>query len=264
MDQNDEQGAHMNNVVVTRGCVAIVEAPLPDFLHHPPPGAKSIEPAVLDLARALHRHHPDTLAHSWRMAGLTIFLYVRLLAPGKPRVPLHDLHSAALLHDVGKMSVPDELLSAPRALTDEERRRMRHHAGNGGRMLQSLRGPLRALACSIAITHHEGWNGSGYPAGTAREALPLHCQVAAMMDVFDALASPRAYKPGWSLKRLVDLFTRESGKQFDPRLIARMQPFWTSLYAEHRRLLRFTLAEDPSFSRHAPQSNGALRGGFPR
>ncbi len=230
----------MKNALCATRFAPAGDVALPDYLSKPPPGAKSLEPGVLALARVLQRHHGDTLAHSWRVAGLTIFLYARLLPSAQRKVPLHDLHSAALLHDIGKVGISTELLNAPRALSDEERVTMRDHAGHGGRLLFSLRGPLRALASQVAITHHEGWNGNGYPAGSAGGALPLHCQVAAMMDVFDALASPRAYKPGWSLKRLVGLFSEESGKQFDPRLIARMAPLWTSLHAEHRRLYEQT------------------------
>ncbi|MCO7231468.1 MULTISPECIES: HD-GYP domain-containing protein [unclassified Cobetia] len=230
----------MEDILFATRVVLDGDDPLPGYLALPPPGEKPLEPAVICLLRVLYQHDSDTLAHSWRVAGLAVFLYSKLLPAAKRNVPLSDLHSAALLHDIGKIDISNELLTAPRALSQEERITMRGHASHGGRLLLSLRGPLRALACQVAITHHEAWNGTGYPTGTGGKSLPLYCQVVAMMDVFDALASPRAYKPGWSLVRLVRLFREESGKQFDPRLVARMAPLWRPLHAEHRRLFALT------------------------
>lgn len=214
---------------------------LPDYIKSSPPGLKPLEPAVLTLVMAIYRHDPDTLAHSWRVAGLCVYLYRRLLAEGQRKVPLDDLYSAALLHDIGKVTVPSDLLQAPRSLQAEERTLVQKHAAEGGRMLQSLRGPLKALACSLAVSHHECWNGSGYPVGLPSRLLPLHCRIAGLMDVFDALASPRAYKPGWPLDKLVALFVAQAGKQFDPKLINRLAPYWTSLLQEHGRLMDITL-----------------------
>ncbi len=216
---------------------------LPNYLYQPPYGVATLAPEALDLLERLYRHDADTLAHSWRVAGLSVSLYARLLDPQARSLSLQALHHAALLHDIGKLSIPRELLQAPRALIPEERCLMQCHASEGGLLLDTLGEPLRTLSIEIAVGHHECWDGSGYPGQIMTKALPLHCRVVGLMDVFDALASPRAYKAGWPLDRLIALFVAQAGRQFDPQLIGRLSPLWKELLAVHHQLLDQTRSD---------------------
>jgi putative two-component system response regulator len=135
-----------------------------------------------------------------------------------------DQHMAILnaspLHDIGKIGIPDGILLKPGRLDDDELKIMKSHAEIGARILERGSFPLLQLARTIAITHHEKWDGSGYPNGLAGEDIPLPGRIVAVADVFDAVTSARPYKPAWDIDRAVALLREGSGSHFDPELVA--------------------------------------------
>jgi CHASE2 domain-containing sensor protein len=141
------------------------------------------------------------------------------LALGMTAPQAETLRHASLLHDVGKIAVPDAILTEPGPLTDEEWVVMRGHAAAGAAMLAGSRAPVMRMAEEIALSHHERWDGSGYPAGLAGEAIPLTGRICAVCDVFDALRSRRPYKEPWPLQDALDELARERGRHFDPMVL---------------------------------------------
>lgn len=124
---------------------------------------------------------------------------------------------ASRLHDVGKVGIPDDILAKPEALTSHEFAVMQTHPRIGEAIL--IHSSSLALARSVALTHHERWNGSGYPEGLSGEAIPLESRIVAVVDVFDALTSARPYKEAWEPERAVEWLRKESGGHFDPRVV---------------------------------------------
>jgi CHASE2 domain-containing sensor protein len=141
------------------------------------------------------------------------------LALGMSPAEAETLRHASLLHDVGKVAVPDAILNKPGPLTDEEREVMRRHAAEGAAMLAGSRAPVMRMAEEIALTHHERWDGTGYPNGLAGEAIPLSGRICAVCDVFDALCSRRSYKEPWPLQDALDELANERGRHFDPAVV---------------------------------------------
>ncbi|MBW4024401.1 MAG: HD domain-containing protein [Proteobacteria bacterium] len=125
----------------------------------------------------------------------------------------------APLHDIGKIAIPDSILRKPGALTDAEWQIMRSHTEIGNRILSGSGMPLLDLAAEIALTHHEKWDGTGYPRGLRGEEIPLVGRIVAVADVFDALLSERSYKKAWPLAEVVAFLRHESGRHFDPRIV---------------------------------------------
>lgn len=138
------------------------------------------------------------------------------LALGYSESAADDLLHAAPMHDVGKIGIPDAILRKPGALTAQEWEVMRQHTVIGARIIGDHPSGLLRMAATIALNHHEKWDGSGYPNGLAGETIPHVARVVAVVDVFDALTSVRPYKPAWSVEDAVALLRRESGKHFDP------------------------------------------------
>jgi CHASE2 domain-containing sensor protein len=138
------------------------------------------------------------------------------LALGMTPAQAETVRHASLLHDVGKVAVPDAILTKPGPLTDEEWVVMRGHAAAGAAMLAGSRAPVMRMAEEIALSHHERWDGTGYPASLAGEAIPLTARICAVCDVFDALRSRRPYKEPWPLQDALDELARERGRHFDP------------------------------------------------
>ena len=126
---------------------------------------------------------------------------------------------AAPMHDIGKLAIPDSILTKPGKLTDDERRLMQEHTTKGARILQGSGNELLGVAEKIARSHHERWDGRGYPNGLAGEDIPLEGRITAVADVFDALTSKRVYKPAFALQRAFDIIRDERGKHFDPPVV---------------------------------------------
>jgi putative two-component system response regulator len=129
------------------------------------------------------------------------------------------LRHASALHDIGKIGIPDRVLLKAGRLDAEEWEVMKTHAALGASMLADSRTPLLQLAEVIARTHHERWDGSGYPAGLAGDDIPLVGRICSIADVFDALTSARPYKQAWPVEDALAEIDRQRGRQFDPRLV---------------------------------------------
>lgn len=129
------------------------------------------------------------------------------------------LFTALPMHDIGKIGIPDAILSKPGKLTDEERQQMQQHTTFGALLLSDDDTPLLSLAKEIAFYHHERWDGTGYPNGLSGENIPLSARIAAIADVFDALTSIRPYKSAWTTQQAFDYIEENSGTQFDPNLV---------------------------------------------
>jgi putative two-component system response regulator len=130
-----------------------------------------------------------------------------------------SLALASVLHDVGKLAIPDGILLKPGPLTADERITVQTHAEAGYEMLQGSCSGLLHLAAVIARSHHEKYDGSGYPRGLAGPSIPLEGRIAAVADVFDALTSDRAYRPAWTVQATVTWMLGERGKHFDPSVL---------------------------------------------
>jgi putative two-component system response regulator len=177
----------------------------------------SYRDAVYMLGRAGDYNDSDTGAHIWRMAG-----YSRILAEqagwNGDAVALMDL--AAPMHDTGKIGIPDAILKKPARLDPAEWEVMKTHTVIGYDILSKSHAPVFQLAGEIALRHHEKWDGSGYPDGLIGEAIPESARIVAIADVFDALSMKRPYKQAWPLERVLEHLRQQSGRHFDPKLIA--------------------------------------------
>jgi CHASE2 domain-containing sensor protein len=141
------------------------------------------------------------------------------LALGMTPTEAETLRDASLLHDVGKIGVPDAVLLQAGELSVEDRAVMRRHTAVGGAILSGSSSPVMRMAEEIALTHHERWDGSGYPQGLRGEDIPLPGRICAVCDVFDALLSDRPYKEPWPVQEALGELRRERGRQFDPAVV---------------------------------------------
>ncbi|NLC08579.1 MAG: two-component system response regulator [Gammaproteobacteria bacterium] len=130
-----------------------------------------------------------------------------------------ELLHAAPMHDVGKIGIPDAILLKPGKLTAEEWEVMRQHPAIGARIIGEHKSSLLQLAATIALCHHEKWDGSGYPNGLAGEDIPLEARIVSLVDVFDALTSVRPYKKAWPIEEALEFIRDQSGSHFDPMLV---------------------------------------------
>ncbi|SDL37632.1 putative two-component system response regulator [Maridesulfovibrio ferrireducens] len=129
------------------------------------------------------------------------------------------LLNAAPMHDVGKIGIPDNILIKPGKLTPEEWKTMMTHTAIGGKIIGVHDNNLMTTARTVALTHHEKWNGTGYPNGLSGKNIPIEGRIAAIADVFDALTSKRPYKNAWPEEKAFDLILKERGEHFDPELV---------------------------------------------
>jgi putative two-component system response regulator len=175
------------------------------------------------LARAAGYRDPETGEHLLRMSN-----YAKVIAAhlGLDTEEQDLLLSAAPMHDIGKMGIPDHILLKPGRLDPDELKIMREHAQIGANILQDSPSPLLQAAAEIARTHHEKWDGSGYPNGLQGEEIPLHGRIVAVADVFDALTSTRPYKKGWSLEDAAGFLRDNTGSHFDPRCVEAFFAGW--------------------------------------
>jgi putative two-component system response regulator len=139
------------------------------------------------------------------------------------------------MHDIGKLGVPDAVLQKPGKLTPEEFALMQRHTIIGGQILANAQSPILRVSEQIALTHHERWDGTGYPRRLAAEAIPLPGRIAAVADVFDALTSRRCYKPPLPANEAVEIIRRGAGLQFDPGVVTVFLRVLDDLLAVRRR-----------------------------
>ncbi len=164
--------------------------------------------------KALELRDGETIGHSQRVTQLTIRLAKRV---GIPQDQLIHIQRGALIHDIGKMAIPDYILLKPGPLTDEEWRIMRQHPTYAVQILGGI--PFLQPALDIPACHHERWDGTGYPRGLKGDQIPLSARIFAVVDVWDALRSDRPYRPAFSLKYVVNMIQSMSGKNFDPQIV---------------------------------------------
>jgi putative two-component system response regulator len=176
----------------------------------------SRQETVERLTRAIEMHDAETGRHVSRMASTAALLGGRL-GLGRERVLL--LRAAAPMHDVGKVATPDEILRKKGPLTPGEREEMKRHTTIGHRILAGSDSELLQVAAEIALTHHECWDGSGYPQGLKGEEIPLEGRIVSVADAFDAMLSDRSYRPALSVQEAVGTIEGERGTHFDPRVV---------------------------------------------
>jgi len=171
---------------------------------------------VRRLGRAAEYRDNETGFHIVRMSKMAALLGE---AAGMNEYFCDLLLNAAPMHDIGKLGIPDNILLKPGKFDAEEWAIMQTHSQIGADILSGDDSELLKMAEEIALTHHEKWNGKGYPNGLAGENIPLAGRLCALSDVFDALTSVRPYKKAWTVEKAVELIKTESGKHFDPTLV---------------------------------------------
>ncbi len=174
---------------------------------------ESREEIVLRLVAAQECRHDETGAHIRRTG-----LYAEAMAQrmGRPRDYAEMLRLAAPMHDVAKVGIPDAILLKPGKLTPEEWQIMKTHTTEGARILSAPDIPLMRMARQIALSHHEKWDGSGYPQGLAGDRIPEPARIVAILDVYDALVHKRVYRPALPEAEALDIIFKKSPGHFDP------------------------------------------------
>lgn len=168
------------------------------------------------LGRAAEYKDDDTGFHVIRMSHYSRML---AMAEGVPEYRAELLFHAAPMHDVGKIGMPDSIMQKPGPLTPEEWVVVKNHPAIGAGIIGRHDNELLEMARVIALTHHEKWDGTGYPRGLKGEAIPLVGRIVGLADAFDALTSDRPYKAAWSVEEAVAYVEREAGRHFDPNLV---------------------------------------------
>ncbi len=169
------------------------------------------------MSRAAEFRDPETGGHIQRMAHFSQLIAAGLgLSPGEQSLILQ----AAPMHDVGKIGIPDYILLKPGRLTPQEFELMKQHPRLGFELLDGSDSAILQAAAEIALTHHEKFDGTGYPSGLAGDEIPLYGRIVAVADVFDALTSERPYKKAWELERALDLLREGAGEHFDPACVS--------------------------------------------
>ncbi len=169
---------------------------------------------LMGWSQVLDMRDHITDEHTHRVADLTMKLAVRM---GVPEVDLCQVRRGALLHDIGKMAIPDAILQKPGSLTDEEMQIMRTHPEMAYKILSKIE--YLTPAMDIPYCHHEKWDGSGYPRGLKGDQIPVIAQIFSIIDVFDALTSDRPYRKAWTEQAAIDYIKNVSGKQFNPEIV---------------------------------------------
>ena len=177
---------------------------------------RSYDETIEGWSRALDLRDRETEGHSQRVAGLTIVL---ARAMGVQDADLVHIRRGALLHDIGKMGVPDAILLKAGPLTDAEWKTMRHHPEYARDLLEPIAYLHQTL--DIPYGHHEWWDGTGYPQGLSGHQIPLAARIFTVVDVWDALRSDRPYRPAWSVEKVRAYVQEQAGRQFDPAVVGK-------------------------------------------
>lgn len=187
---------------------------------------------ILRLAKAAEFRDPETGAHIQRMANFSLLIAQGL---GLGEEFEHMILHAAPMHDVGKLGTPDHILLKPGRLTPEEFEIMKQHSSIGYEILKDSASPVLQMAARIALTHHEKFDGSGYPAGQAGEVIPIEGRIVAVADVFDALTSERPYKKAWPLEEARAFLESGRAQHFDPACVDAFLAGWDEVLAVRDR-----------------------------
>jgi putative nucleotidyltransferase with HDIG domain len=190
--------------------------------------ALAYDATIAGWSRAMDLRDKETEGHTQRVTELTLKLARAMRISD---TELAHIRRGALLHDIGKMGVPDNILLKADQLSDEEWEKMRQHPVWAYEMLSSIRYLQPAL--DIPYCHHEKWDGTGYPRGLKGEEIPIAARIFAVADVWDAVTSDRPYRKGWSEEEALKYIEEQSGKYFDPRVV---QEFFRLVYEDRQRL----------------------------
>lgn len=183
---------------------------------------------IFRLSLAVEYRDNDTGDHTWRVAR---YSQIMAEALGLDADLCRRVYLAAPLHDVGKVAIPDGVLLKPGRLDEEEFALIRTHAAIGKRILGGSNCELIGLAAEIAESHHERWDGTGYPLRLSGEAIPLAARIVAVADVFDALTTQRPYKAAMPFEEARACIAAESGRHFDPACVAAFLSRWDDIVA---------------------------------
>jgi response regulator RpfG family c-di-GMP phosphodiesterase len=185
---------------------------------------------LLVLGDAIEQRSKETGSHVRRVALMCELIALKL---GQSSEYAEMLKYASPLHDIGKIGIPETILHRPGKLDDAEWEVMKTHAQIGYELLKNSTRTIAKMGARIALSHHEHWDGNGYPGGLQGEAIPLEGRIVAIIDVIDALGSERAYKKPWQENDIIQYIRERSGKQFDPAIVdAALELF------EHFRVIR--------------------------
>lgn len=176
---------------------------------------QAYENTLMGWSRMLELRDKETQGHTQRVTDLTIYLAHRLGITGDA---LDHIRRGAILHDIGKIGIPDKILLKDQSLTEDEWQIMQRHPEIARDALANIDYLLPAL--DIPYSHHEHWDGSGYPLGLKGEAIPLAARIFAVIDVWDALLHDRPYRDGWEIDHIAQYMRTQSGKYFDPTIIS--------------------------------------------
>lgn len=183
------------------------------------------------LGDVVETRSQETGQHVKRVAVVSRFLALQV---GLDAATADMIEAAAPMHDIGKVGIRDVILNKPGKYTPEEFAEMKHHAQIGHAILGKVERPLIKLAATIALQHHERWDGQGYPAGLSGDGISMAGRIVAMADVLDALCSARIYKPAWEESRVLAYFQEQRGRQFDPALVDILLSQWDAIKALQR------------------------------
>jgi len=172
------------------------------------------EATIQGWSRALEMRDRETKGHSDRVTRMALRLAQEV---GLPDAEIVHFRRGVILHDIGKMVIPDAILLKPGPLTEEEREVIRRHPAYALQMLSGI--PFLARSLDVPYSHHENWDGSGYPEHLIGEKIPLQARIFAVVDVWDALTSERPYHPAWSPEVAEAYILSKSGSQFDPSIV---------------------------------------------
>ena len=207
--------------------------------------AKTVESAMLNmeleatqreiihiLGEVSEYRSQETGDHIQRVAEISYMLAKFLKLPENE---VERIRLATPMHDLGKVGIPDAILNKPGRFTDDEYAIMKTHSDIGYNMLHNSKRKLLRFAADIARSHHERWDGHGYPKGLTGEEIPLAGRICSVADVLDALSSPRCYKQPWPEEKVKEEFQKQRGGQFQPELVDVLMEHWDEIYSLYRR-----------------------------
>ncbi|MBW1895058.1 MAG: response regulator [Deltaproteobacteria bacterium] len=192
------------------------------------------EETIIRLLTALESRDEETGGHVRRIA---LFSAILVKAAGWPQDRVYDLRLSAPMHDIGKIGIPDNILRKQGKLTETEFETIKTHTTIGAEILKDSNLPMLQMAHDIALSHHEKWDGTGYPAGFAGEEIPASARVVALADVYDALSNDRFYRKASTEEQVLDIMKKGRGTHFDP--------YFFDLFIDQLPKFRLIAAENP-------------------
>jgi putative nucleotidyltransferase with HDIG domain len=203
--------------------------------------AGAYEATIEGWSRVLDLRDKETEGHTQRVTEMTVRLARALSVPEEQII---HLRRGALLHDIGKMAIPDTILQKPGPLTEEEWKEMRRHPEYALQMLYSIAYLRPAL--EIPYSHHEHWDGSGYPRGLKGEDIPIAARIFSIVDVWDALLSNRPYRRGCTEESVLEYIRKHAGIYFDPKLVDAFLDLYEKGVFKDTQIYRMTLGNSAS------------------